>query len=276
MKMKMKMKRMSSVAASSVLLRAAARTHRPSSDTLAVIKAVIFDIDGTLVDSVDFHAEAWQRAFAKFGKEIPFEKIRSQIGKGGDQLLPVFWSKEELERIEEPLTKYRSRALSKGVSAARAGRSRKSASSSSTCWRDGKQVALASSAKGEELGAYKKIARIDDLVDTATSSDDAEKSKPHPDIFEAALEKLGHPPAAELPRRRRHALRYRSGGQGRPAHDRGPLRRLSRGDSARRRGDLRRPGGSAGALRGVAAGRGKFQIPVTRDQISSQPQRPNA
>ncbi len=49
-------------------------------------KAVIFDIDGTLVDSVDLHARAWQEAFAKFGKALSYESVRSQIGKGGDQL----------------------------------------------------------------------------------------------------------------------------------------------------------------------------------------------
>ncbi|WP_218779324.1 HAD hydrolase-like protein [Paraburkholderia caledonica] len=53
-------------------------------------KAAVFDIDGTLVDSVDLHASAWQEAFARFGHEVTFEQARSQIGKGGDQLLPVF------------------------------------------------------------------------------------------------------------------------------------------------------------------------------------------
>ena len=56
---------------------------------------------------------------------------------------------------------------------------------------DGKRIALASSAKGDELEAYKEIAHIEDLVEEETSKDDAERSKPHPDIFEAALEKLG-------------------------------------------------------------------------------------
>jgi phosphoglycolate phosphatase-like HAD superfamily hydrolase len=56
---------------------------------------------------------------------------------------------------------------------------------------DGKRIALASSAKGDELQTYKKITGIGDLLETETSSDDAEKSKPHPDIFEAALERLG-------------------------------------------------------------------------------------
>ncbi len=51
-------------------------------------KAVIFDVDGTLVDSVDLHAEAWQEAFRDFGHEVGFQEVRSQIGKGGDQLMP--------------------------------------------------------------------------------------------------------------------------------------------------------------------------------------------
>ena len=59
--------------------------------------AVIFDVDGTLVDTVDLHADAWRRAFAAFGFEYEFSRIRSQIGKGGDQLLPVFLNHDELE-----------------------------------------------------------------------------------------------------------------------------------------------------------------------------------
>jgi Haloacid dehalogenase-like hydrolase len=56
---------------------------RDPSDSM--IKAVIFDVDGTLVDSVDLHARAWQETFREFGKHIPFQEIRMQIGKGRDQ-----------------------------------------------------------------------------------------------------------------------------------------------------------------------------------------------
>ena len=52
-----------------------------------MIAAIIFDIDGTLVDSVDLHAKAWQEALQHFGYEFPFEQVRHEIGKGGDQLL---------------------------------------------------------------------------------------------------------------------------------------------------------------------------------------------
>jgi beta-phosphoglucomutase-like phosphatase (HAD superfamily) len=63
-----------------------------------MIKAVIFDVDGTLVNSVDSHAHAWQDAFNAFGHDFAFDKIRSQIGKGGDQLMPVFLSHARSKR----------------------------------------------------------------------------------------------------------------------------------------------------------------------------------
>ena len=72
------------------------------------MKAVIFDVDGTLIDSVDLHAKAWQAIFMKFGYAVDFEKIRSQIGKGGDQLMPVFLSKEEIENKGKEIEKFRS------------------------------------------------------------------------------------------------------------------------------------------------------------------------
>src|SRR5688572_32715220 len=72
-----------------------------------MLQAVIFDVDGTIIDSVDLHAEAWRVAFEKFGKIFPFHEIRRQIGKGSDQLLPVFFSKQELARFGEELDEYR-------------------------------------------------------------------------------------------------------------------------------------------------------------------------
>ena len=160
--------------------------------------AVIFDVDGTLIDSVDLHAHAWQDAFREFGHEIAFDKLRGQIGKGGDQLLPVFLSKDEVDATGEALNKRRSeifkeRYLSqiKPFPMVRELLQRIRA--------DGTQIALASSAKADELAAYKKAARIEDLLQAETSTDDAEKSKPEPDIFEAAMQRLhGVDPAQVL------------------------------------------------------------------------------
>ena len=155
-----------------------------------MITAVIFDIDGTLVDSVDLHAEAWQVALERFGKKVSFAEVRRQIGKGGDQLMPVFLSAREMEKFGDELEQYRSKLFKKEylprVTAFPGVRQL-----FERIRQDQKRIALASSAKGDELKTYKTIAGIDDLIEAETSSDDAERSKPYPDIFEAALAELG-------------------------------------------------------------------------------------
>ena len=108
-------------------------------------KAVIFDIDGTLVDSVDQHARAWQEAFRHFGREVPFAEVRHQIGKGGDQLLPVFFTKEELAEFGAELEKYRG-DLFKREYLPRVRPFPKVRELFERICADGKQIALASSA----------------------------------------------------------------------------------------------------------------------------------
>jgi len=158
-----------------------------------MIEAVIFDIDGTIVDSVDLHAKAWQITFAKFGKNILLEAIRSQIGKGADQLLPVYFSKQELEQFGEAMEIYRGELFKKEYLPKVKGFP-KVRELFQRIKRDKKQIALASSAKKDELKRYKEIAQIDDLIESETSSDNVERSKPCPDIFEAALKQLGNVP----------------------------------------------------------------------------------
>jgi HAD superfamily hydrolase (TIGR01549 family) len=154
-----------------------------------MIQGVIFDIDGTLIDSVDLHAESWRVALERFGKRASFEEVRRQIGKGADQLMPVFLSKEELARFGGELDEFRGR-LFKREYLPRIKGFPKVRELFQRLKRDNKRIALASSAKGDELDTYKKIAGIDDLVEAETSSDDADRSKPYPDIFQAALARL--------------------------------------------------------------------------------------
>jgi HAD superfamily hydrolase (TIGR01509 family) len=152
-------------------------------------RAVIFDVDGTLVDSVDLHARAWQDAFRLYGREVPFEDVRRQIGKGGDQLMPVFFPADELRKFGEEMQKrrtliYRERYM-------RQVRAFEGVRPLFECIkRDGKQIALASSADQEDFDHNMKLLKVGDLVDGATTSQDAARSKPFPDIFEAALAKL--------------------------------------------------------------------------------------
>lgn len=152
-------------------------------------KAVIFDVDGTLIDTVDLHAQAWVDALRHFGYEIPVEDIRVQIGKGGDQILHGLLPPGVVEQRGEEIQNFRTglfkrdympkarpfpgvRELFERIRAA------------------GQRVVLASSGKEDEVEEYKRIANIADLIESATSSDDADRSKPFPDIFRAALAKL--------------------------------------------------------------------------------------
>jgi HAD superfamily hydrolase (TIGR01509 family) len=156
---------------------------------MSMIKAVIFDIDGTLIDSVDLHAAAWQEALRHFSHDVPFDKVRAQIGKGGDLLMAALLPEEEVRRRGEEIEEYRLGLFKREYLA----RVRPFPSVRELFERiaaDGKRIALASSAKREELERYKQIAGIGDLLEAETSSDDAERSKPHPDIFEAALARL--------------------------------------------------------------------------------------
>src|SRR4026207_1558450 len=75
--------------------------------------AFIFDIDGTLVDSNQFHVDAWDRTFRHFGKQFPRGALRAQIGKGSDQHLPEFLTPEEIKRFGKELDQYRSQLFRK-------------------------------------------------------------------------------------------------------------------------------------------------------------------
>jgi len=151
--------------------------------------AAIFDIDGTLIDSVDLHALAWHEAFAHFGHEVSVEQARSQIGKGGDTLMPVFLSDAQLRDHGEQLESWRGTHFKANyLSMVRPfaavpellGKLREA----------GVKLAVASSAKKDELEVYLKIAAIADLLDVTVSSEDVEQSKPAPDVFTVALQKL--------------------------------------------------------------------------------------
>lgn len=161
------------------------------------VAAAMFDIDGTLTDSVDIHAIAWQEALRKFGREIPYERIRRQIGKGGDQLLQTLLSRSEFERHGQELDHYRGELfkqkylkLIRPLSMVPELFQRLK--------QQGTKIVLASSAKRDEVEEYEKLLQAEQLVEHETSSDDAGRSKPHPDIFQAAMKRLGGPPAEQV------------------------------------------------------------------------------
>ena len=156
-------------------------------------RALLCDIDGTLVQSNWLHAEAWQIAFGAMGIHLELEELRRQIGKGGDELIPVFvpWWKRKV--VEEPLKTFSKFVFQHGL---------RQKVEPLPGVRDllqharsvGIKIALASSSQKDDLEVMKRVAGIGDLVDEQTCADDTDRAKPHPDIFTAVLKKLGLKP----------------------------------------------------------------------------------
>lgn len=161
-----------------------------------MVRATIFDLDGTLVDSNDLHAQAWQETFRHFGKEIPLADLRKQIGKGGDQYLPVFLSEREMREFGKEAEAFRG-DIFKEKYLERVRPFPRVRELFERIRRDGKKIALASSGKADEVEHYRKLTKIDDLVDAQITKDGVARSKPKPDIFIAALQELGNLPADE-------------------------------------------------------------------------------
>jgi phosphoglycolate phosphatase-like HAD superfamily hydrolase len=161
------------------------------------MSATIFDIDGTLIDSVDFHATAWQQALDHFGIRVTFEDVRSQIGKGGDQLLPVFVPPDRLDALKDKIESYRG-DLFKREYLPQVRPFPRVRDLLARIKERRHRIVLASSAKAEEVAIYKRLANIADLVDAETSADDVDCSKPCPDVFEVALDRVRSDPSGAM------------------------------------------------------------------------------
>jgi HAD superfamily hydrolase (TIGR01549 family) len=154
--------------------------------TAATPKAVLFDVDGTLVDSNDAHARAWVMAFAEHGLTVDFAEVRRRIGIGGDKLMPEVSGVTEESAVGAAIAKRRREIfLAELLPCLQPFRD---AGRLVSVLKDrGYVVVAASSAKREELEPLLRVAGADLLMDDKTSSDDAERSKPDPDIVQAAL-----------------------------------------------------------------------------------------
>ncbi|KQS03635.1 hypothetical protein ASG11_04715 [Sphingomonas sp. Leaf357] len=160
------------------------------------IKAIFFDIDGTLVDSNNMHVDAWMDAFATVGATFDGQTIHDQIGKGTDMLVPTLLPdayEDEQERLGDEHGKaFKSRFLKRVRPFAGARDLLPRAS------QNGQAIVFASSASSDELEHYLDLLDARNLVSATTSSDDVENTKPAPDIFSVALGKVAPLQAHEV------------------------------------------------------------------------------
>ena len=149
------------------------------------LQAILLDIDGTLIDSNDAHARAWVGALAAHGYVVPFGQLRPLIGKGGDKILPELVGLDPESGEAERVSEARSALFLDELPRLQPTRG---ARALLELLRDeGWQLLVATSAKKDEVTLILQQAGVADLIEAATSSDDAEHSKPDPDIVQAAL-----------------------------------------------------------------------------------------
>jgi HAD superfamily hydrolase (TIGR01509 family) len=163
-----------------------------------VIRALLFDLDGTLVDTNAAHAAAYADAFAARGYDVPFARAVRAIGMGGDKLVPALIGEDAARRDGDAVEEAKGRRFEEiaveeafpllpGAEAVLA-----------VARRRGLRLALCTAAEGRALDLILASARADlrAAFDVVITSSDVEASKPDPDVLEAALEKLGLPPEA--------------------------------------------------------------------------------
>jgi len=159
------------------------------------ISAVLFDVDGTLVDSNYLHVDAWSRAFAELGAPVDSWRIHRSIGQDSARLLESLAGDRDdewISRAKDLHSRYyveqsgRLRAFGRAADLLRELSSR------------GVRVVLATSAPEDELAMLEKTLDAGDAIDATTNADDVETAKPEPGIIEVALERAGAQPSDAL------------------------------------------------------------------------------
>jgi beta-phosphoglucomutase-like phosphatase (HAD superfamily) len=154
-------------------------------------RGVLFDVDGTLIDSSYFHATAWWQAFRREGLDIEMSAIHRRVGMGGDKLIQSLIPDCPKDMLED-LKSAHGAVFSTFWPTLRPFDSVRDLLSA--CSEAGLAVGLASSAQERDLEVSRHIIDAGSSIDAWTSSNDAEESKPAPDILVACLEKLGVSP----------------------------------------------------------------------------------
>jgi HAD superfamily hydrolase (TIGR01549 family) len=160
---------------------------------MSTIRGVIFDVDGTLIDSNDAHARAWVDALTEAGYGVPFEQVRRLIGMGGDKLMPEIIGVEKESPQGSSIAERRS-ALFRERYLSTVRPFPRVVELLQRLQDDSLTLVVASSAQADELSDLLEIAHAADYFRDTTSSSDAEHSKPDPDIVQAALDRMQYKP----------------------------------------------------------------------------------
>ncbi|HEY0189767.1 MAG TPA: HAD-IA family hydrolase [Kofleriaceae bacterium] len=162
-----------------------------------MLGAVLFDLDGTLVDTNDMHVRAWHAAMKTHGYHVAPDRIAVEVGKGGDQLVPDVLGREAEQKAGEALRKthgeeFKKIAEREGILMMPGARELMDAMRAR-----GLKLALATSSSDDGLEVVERASGVAwrELFDVVTGADDAKRSKPAPDIVTVAVEKLGMGPA---------------------------------------------------------------------------------
>jgi HAD superfamily hydrolase (TIGR01509 family) len=161
--------------------------HDDRTDREELRPGVLFDVDGTLIDTNYLHTLAWSRALHDAGEWAPMNAIHRLVGMGADQLLPELIGRDCPEAKEARPGHYR-----KLIGDARAFPG--AAQLLRTVHDGGLAVVLATSAPDDELAVLRKLLDADDAIDAQTTADDIERSKPDPEVFVTAMRAAGIDP----------------------------------------------------------------------------------
>ena len=159
-------------------------------NTQIPFKAALFDIDGTLIDSNQAHAESWTRALTHFGFQVEYQHVLIRIGKGGDKLIPELTGLEETSPQGKEISELRKKIFSedfaphlKPFDGARDLLVRLK--------QMGYILATTSSASPSDLKKLLKVLNAEDLFDHQVSPSEEDPSKPDPDVLEKAIDEIG-------------------------------------------------------------------------------------
>ncbi|WP_439386659.1 HAD family hydrolase [Amycolatopsis lexingtonensis] len=158
----------------------------------AIATAVLFDVDGTLVDSNYLHVHAWHRAFAELGREVDSWRVHRAIGKGAGKLLSTVLGEEDADRVGDRAKELHSRFYLETAELLRP--FDRAPDLVRTLAQRGVRVVLATSAGPDELEVLRKVLDVDDVVAAIVSGDDVDATKPDPEPVFAALERAGTAP----------------------------------------------------------------------------------